>query len=279
MNEGKKQGIYAWLARVCCGIKREPTTQTELMALLQRARQRHLLNNDSLEMIEGVLGISALEVSDIMVPRSQMKVIHEQASIQQIIPIVCESTHSRYPVVNEEFDEVLGILLVKDIIRHKYLTDNVPFDLRPLLRSAMFVPESKRLDALLKEFQLKRVHMAIVVDEYGTICGLVTIEDILEKIVGDIEDEHDIDQDQTDIVMQAKNKFLINPHTSLDDFNDYFSTQLDHPEFNTVGGWVMSRWGRIPKINEIITVGSLEFKILDSDGRRIRSLQVVIKKK
>jgi len=266
-----------WLERLSKFLLPEPKTQSELSELIHAASQRHVIDTESLHMIEGVLKVSRMQVRDIMVPRSQMVIITLDQTIAEIIPIILESGHSRFPVINDNRDEVVGILLAKDLLNYAFdiHEQQPPFDLQTLLRPTVFVPEAKRLNALLKEFRLSHNHMAMVVDEYGGIAGLVTIEDVLEEIVGNIEDEHDIAEEEL-IRPLADNQYLVNALTPIKEFNEFFHSDFSDDEFDTIGGLVMQNLGRLPVAGEQITIDSLQFKVLEADNRRIHTLEVTV---
>ncbi len=249
----------------------EPASRDELVSILHHALERQLLDADALGMMEGVLGVSDMQVRDVMIPRSQMDVIEIDQTPEQFIPFMIDTAHSRFPVVDEGKDNVLGILLAKDLLRH---TAGHEFNVRDMLRPAVFVPESKRLNVLLREFRANRNHIAIVVDEYGGVAGLVTIEDVLEQIVGDIEDEYDFDETEDNIVPEAPGRFRVKAQTELADFNSALGTQWASTDFDTVGGLVLNRFGRMPKRGERILLDGLQFQVLRADSRRLHSLLV-----
>ena len=227
-------------------------------------------------MIEGVLQVSEMQARDIMVPRAQMDVIDIRQSPDQFVPMVMQTGHSRFPVIGENKDDIIGILLAKDLVRH--YAGEEEFNVRDMLRPAVFIPGSKPLNVLLKEFRKARNHMAIVVDEYGGVAGLVTIEDVIEQIVGDIEDEYDFDDVEDNIVPEKGGQFRVKALTEIEDFNAAFGTRYSDQEFDTIGGLVMSRFGRVPKRGDQITLESLVFKVLRADSRRLHLLQVARKK-
>ncbi len=243
----------------------------QLIAVLRHAEHRHLLDAESLAMIEGVLQVSDMKVRDIMIPRANMTTIELNAETPRIMAIISESKHSRFPVIGENRNEVLGIVLAKELLPYITLPENI--NLKKIMRTAVFIPESKRLNVLLREFRLSHNHMAIVVDEYGAVSGLVTIEDVLEQIVGQIEDESDIDED-TLIHQQNKNRFTVKAWTPIKVFNRHFKTTYRDDEFDTIGGFVMHEFGHLPRRNETVVVDTLKFKVLHADNRRIRLLQV-----
>ncbi len=261
-----------WLERLSALLMREPEDREELIELLHAAFERNLLDADALGMIEGVLQVSELSVRDIMIPRSQMDVIRVNDSVTAFLPFVLDTAHSRFPVIGRDKDDVLGILLAKDLLR--YFADPEAFDLRDSLRPAVFVPESKRLNVLLKEFRSTRNHMAIVVDEYSGIAGLITIEDVIEQIVGDIEDEYDFDETESNIIPERQGRYRVKALTEITDFNEALGCELSDDEYDTIGGLVVSRFGHLPKRGESIQHAGLRFQVIRADSRRIHSLLV-----
>jgi magnesium and cobalt transporter len=269
MNEPSKPSL---LERLSALLMREPEDREQLVKLLHSAFERNLLDADALSMIEGALQVSEMQVRDIMVPRSQMDVIDVNESPGQFIPHVIATAHSRFPVIDKNRDDVIGILLAKDLLR--YYAGEEEFRVRAMLRPAVFVPESKRLNVLLREFRANRNHMAVVVDEYGGVAGLVTIEDVLEQIVGEIEDEYDFDESEDNIVSEQGGLYRVKAQTEIADFNQTFGTQFSDADFDTVGGMVIHHLGRLPKRGETITIGGLRFLVLRADSRRLYALQV-----
>ena len=261
----------SWLRRLVGGG--EPRDRAELVEELREAGRRGLIEADALSMIEGVLEVADLQVRDIMVSRSQMVVLDREDPPEKLLPVIVESGHSRFPVIGEDRDQVVGILLAKDLLRYFGEGGSAEFDMREVLRPAVFVPESKRLNVLLKEFRVSRNHMAVVVDEYGGVSGLVTIEDVIEEIVGDIADEYDIEEDQT-IRRDAERQFTVHALARIEDFNEFFGTRFSDEEFDTIGGLVMHQFGRLPKRGEAVTIDGFDFKVLRSDRRRIDLLRV-----
>lgn len=255
----------------------EPNSREELVDLIQDAEERDLIDNDTKEMIEGVLDVAELKVRDIMVPRSQMVTIDINQTVDAFLPIVIDSQHSRYPVVSENKDHIEGILLAKDLLPYGFGMSDDTFTLSKVIRPAVIVPEGKRVDVLLKEFREQRYHMAIVVDEYGGVSGLVTIEDILEEIVGEIEDETDINEDnKADIRRINKSRYSVKALTTIEDFNDYFDSRFGDEEYDTIGGMVAHGFGHLPQLGEEISLGGIIFKVTAADKRRIQQLQVTI---
>jgi magnesium and cobalt transporter len=261
------------LERLSAFIMREPEDREQLIEVLHSAHERNLLDSDALAMIEGVLQVSELQARDIMIPRSQMDVIDISESPDKFIPFVIHTAHSRFPVTSGNKDDVIGILLAKDLLR--YYAGEEEFDVREMLRPAVFIPESKPLNVLLKEFRKNRNHIAIVVDEYGGVAGLVTIEDVLEQIVGDIEDEYDFDEAEDNIVQDKSGQYRVKAVTEIDDFNDKFGTDFSDQEFDTIGGLVLKRFGRVPKRGEQVTMDGLTFKVIRADSRRLHLLEVI----
>ena len=263
----------SWLERLSFALLGEPKDREQLVELIRDAQQRELLDPEALTMIEGVLQVAEMQVRDIMVPRAQMAVVERDAALDKILPVVIESAHSRFPVIGDNRDEVVGILLAKDLLAYYGQDNGKAFNVRDILRPAVFIPESKRLNVLLKEFRASRNHMAIVVDEYGGVAGLVTIEDVLEQIVGEIVDEHDIEEDAY-IKKHNDNVYAVKALTPIEEFNHYFSSDLSDDEFDTIGGLVMHRFGRLPRRGEVISIDRFRFKVLSADSRRIHLLQV-----
>ena len=259
----------AWLAR-------EPEDREELVELLRSSFERNLIDADALAMIEGVLQVSEMQARDIMVPRAQMDVIDIKESPDKFIPMVIQTGHSRFPVIGDNKDHVIGILLAKDLLRH--YAGEEEFNVREMLRPAVFIPGSKPLNVLLKEFRKNRNHMAIVVDEYGGVAGLITIESVIEQIVGDIEDEYDYQDVEDNIVPEKGGQYRVKALTAIADFNTAFGTRYGEEAFDTIGGLVLSRFGRVPKRGESISFDNLVFKVLRADSRRLHLLQVAKKK-
>ena len=266
------RGKPTWLERVGALLMREPEDREQLIALLHSSYERNLLDSDALSMIEGVLQVSELQARDIMIPRSQMDVIDINESPDKFIPLVIETNHSRFPVIEDNKDDVIGILLAKDLL--SYYAGEEEFNVRDMLRPAVFIPESKRLNVLLKDFRSNRNHMAIVVDEYGGVAGLVTIEDVLEQIVGDIEDEYDFDETEDDIIADKGGAWRVKAVTEIAKFNEAFGSSFSDAEHDTIGGLVLSRFGRMPKRGEQIVFDDLNFKVLRADSRRLHLLLV-----
>ncbi len=262
----------SWLERLSHFLLREPEDREQLIELLHTSFEKSLLDGDALTMIEGVLQVSETQVRDVMIPRSQMDVIDISKTPEEFIPFVIETAHSRFPVIDDDKNDIIGILLAKDLLRYYAGED---FDVRDMLRPAVFIPESKRLNVLLKEFRSNRNHIAIVVDEYGGVAGMITIEDVLEQIVGDIEDEYDFDETEDNIIRDAEGRFRVKALTEIADFNETFGTQFSDEEFSTIGGLVVSKFGHLPKRGESISFNNLQFTALRADSRRLHALLVV----
>ena len=261
----------SFIERLTSLLLREPEDREQLLEILHSAYERNLMDADALTIIEGALAASDTRVTDVMIPRAQMYVVDIDDPMDEIIPVVIEAAHSRFPVINGDRDKVLGVLLAKDLLR---IHTEKNFDLRDWLRPVVFIPESKRLNVLLREFRVSRNHMAIVVNEYGGVAGLVTIEDVLEQIVGDIEDEYDIDEAHNNIRLDTSGRFRVKARTEICDFNEAFSTTFSDEEFDTVGGLVLRHLGRVPKRNEIIDIDGTRFQVLRADSRRLYTLLV-----
>jgi magnesium and cobalt transporter len=260
-----------WLERLSSLLSRQPGDREELIEILHAAYDRNLMDADGLAMIEGVLQVGEMQVRDIMIPRSQMDVVDINESSEQFLPRVIETAHSRFPVVDGEKDNVLGILLAKDLLR---LQIGEALNMRDTLRPAIFIPESKRLNVLLKEFRASRNHMAIVVDEYGGVAGLVTIEDVLEQIVGDIEDEYDFDETEDNIIRDKTGRYRVKAATEIADFNAAMDTEFSDEDYDTFGGLVLNKFGRLPKRGETIEFDGLKVQVLRADSRRVHTLVV-----
>ncbi|MES2180530.1 MAG: transporter associated domain-containing protein [Pseudomonadota bacterium] len=261
------------LERLSNFLLREPEDREQLVELLHGAYENSLMDADSLAMIEGVLQVSEMQVRDIMIPRSQMDVIDITDPPEIFIPHVVETAHSRFPVIEDNKNDVIGILLAKDLLRYYAGED---FEVRDMLRPAVFIPEAKRLNVLLKEFRSNRNHIAIVVDEYGGVAGMVTIEDVLEQIVGDIEDEYDYDEDEDNIIQNADGEYRVKALTEIADFNEVIGSRLSDEEFSTIGGLVVHQFGHLPKRNDEIIFSGLRFKVLRADSRRLYTIMVEV---
>ena len=264
----------SWLERISSAFSGEPDTREDLVAVLRDAQGNGLIDADSLRMMEGALSVSELSVGDVMVSRAQMVSLPADARFIDLMKQVVESGHSRFPVHGEDRDEILGILLAKDLLRG-VVADNGPGDIHSLLRPAVLIPESKKLNLLLKEFRLSRNHMAIVVDEYGGVAGLVTIEDVLEQIVGEIDDEHDEAEDGAALIAaQADGQFVVDALTPIADFNERFGADFPDDEYDTVGGLVTAAIGHLPETGEELTLGRFLFRVARADARRVHAFHV-----
>ena len=255
----------------------EPQNKEELVEVLNDAEERELIKPETKLMIEGVLEVSDMRVRDIMIPRSQMVTLDINAPIKESLPTILESGHSRFPVVSEDIDHIEGILLAKDLLAYGFEQQEAPETIADIIRPAIIVPESKKVEPLLKEFRSQRYHMAIVIDEYGGVSGVVTIEDILELIVGEIEDETD-DEIEEDIKFLAGQVYQVKALTELDTFNEYFNTKFDDNDADTIGGVVLHQFGHMPKKGEEVTLSKFEFKVTSADSRRIQTIQVTVPK-
>ena len=265
-----------WLERLSSAISGEPSNREDLVELLRDTHADGLIDADTLRMFEGALGISSKTVGDVMVPRAQMVALPADAPFLDLMRQVVESGHSRFPVHGEDKDEVLGILLAKDLLRG-VVADNGPGSIHELLRPAVLIPESKKLNVLLREFRLSRNHMAIVIDEYGGVAGLVTIEDVLEEIVGEIDDEHDDAEDPNALIAaQADGQFAVSALTPISDFNERFGSDFDDAEYDTIGGVITGAIGHLPEVGEELTLGRFAFRVTDADSRRLHALHVSV---
>ena len=263
----------SWRERISQALLAEPKDREQLIGLLRDAQRRALFDADALAMIEGVLQVSEMQVRDIMIPRSQMEVLSRESSLMEMLPTIVDSGHSRFPVIGESRDEVIGILLAKDLLRYFAADNTETFNIREVLRPAVFIPESKRLNVLLKEFRSNRNHIAIVVDEYGGVAGMVTTEDVLEQIVGEIEDEHDLDEDYY-IRKHSETHFTVKALTPIEDFNEYFGTRFSDEEFDTIGGLVLTRFGHLPRRGETCVLDGVHLRVLRADNRRVHLLRI-----
>ena len=269
-------GTRSWFGRVVRalrGERGEPGDRRALVRLLRDAERRNVLGPDALAMIEGALSVGDMQVRDIMVPRAQMVVIEGDQPPEEFVGAVVESGHSRFPVIGDNRDEVEGILFAKDLLNHFARNGDDRFDLADAMRRAVFIPESKRLDVLLREFRTNRNHMAIVVDEYGGVSGLVTIEDVLEQIVGEIDDEHDTGDERL-INAHSNGDFTVKAHTPVEDFNEYFGCEFDDEEADTIGGVVVRAFARLPSRHEQVTLDGFRFTVVRADKRRVHLLRV-----
>jgi len=265
--------VLSWFDRVKRVIFKEPQDKTQLVEVLHSACRRELLTADTLTMIEGAFKVSEAHVRDIMIPRAQMVVLELNAPPEILIKVIVESGHSRFPVIGENRDDVQGIFLAKDLLDYCVRDNNYQFSMRDVMRPAVFVPESKRLNVLLREFRTSRNHIAVVIDEYGGVSGLVTIEDVIEQIVGDIDDEHDID-DRVFIKPTLRGSYLVRALTPIDKFNEYFHTDFSNEEFDTISGLLLQAFNHLPRRGESIELGRFHFEIARANGRRIQLLRV-----
>ncbi|KRW66680.1 HlyC/CorC family transporter [Pseudomonas kunmingensis] len=274
MSEDRSiSGQKTWLEKITQAFAHEPKNRQELLEILREAHQNKLLDSEALAIVEGAIQVADLQVRDIMVPRSQVISIRADQSPREFLPAIISAAHSRYPVVGESLDEVIGVLLAKDLLPLILKDEHHGYDIKDLLRPATFVPESKRLNVLLREFRANHNHMAIVIDEYGGVAGLVTIEDVLEQIVGDIEDEHDVEEDSY-IRPLPSGDFLVKALTPIDSFNEFFNSAFPDDEFDTVAGLVMSTFGHLPKRNEVAEIEGFRFRVLNADSRRVHMLRL-----
>lgn len=265
-----------WLDRITAALSGEPTTREDLVELLRDVQADGLIAADTLRMMEGAIAVSDLTVGDVMIPRAQMVALPADAPLRALIAMVVESGHSRFPVHGEDKDEILGILLAKDLLRG-VVAEHAPHSVRELLRPAVLIPESKKLNVLLREFRQSRNHMAIVIDEYGGVAGLVTIEDVLEQIVGDIDDEHDEAVDETQLISaQADGHFVVDALTPISDFNERFGADFDDDEYDTIGGLLTAAIGHLPEAGEELTLGRFGFRVARADARRLHALHVSV---
>lgn len=277
MSEGRssRSGMQlSWIRRLS-NLFLEPQDQEQLIELIRSASEKHILDAEALSIVEGALSVSQMQARDIMIPRSQVVMVSRDASAEETLKLVTETAHSRFPVIDDDRDDVIGILLAKDLLSAVVGAGKFEFDLRELLRPAVFIPESKRLNVLLREFRARRNHMAIVVDEYGGVAGIVTIENVLEQIVGEIEDEHDIDDDAP-ILQRDESTYTIKALTSVEDFNEHFDADWSNDDFDTVGGYVVNQFGHLPQRGEQITIERFQFSILRADNRRVHLMKMKV---
>ncbi len=270
MSESKKSKLIERLSHF---LLREPEDREQLFELLKSSYEKNLMDADSLSMIEGVLQVSDIQVRDIMIPRSQMDMIDISHQPEKFIPFIIQTAHSRFPVIEDDKNDVIGILLAKDLLKY-YAGDD--FEIRDMLRPTVFIPESKRLNVLLKEFRGSRNHIAIVVDEYGGVSGMVTIEDVLEQIVGEIEDEFDFDETEDNIIQDTDGRYRVKASTEIEDFNEYFKSKFSNEEFSTIGGLIIHAFGHLPKRDEKITFQGFKITILRADSRKLYSVLLEI---
>ena len=269
-NGGSTRG---WLDRIYNIFTGEPQNQKQLLDLLKNLQSHQLLGDDELNMIEGVLQVDDMQVRDIMIPRGQMVVLDHEDTVPEIIQKITDSGHSRFPVIDDDKDDVVGILLAKDLLQLS-LDQSHEFEINEYIRPASFIPESKRLNVLLKEFRLNRSHMAMIVDEYGGVSGLITIEDVLEQIVGKIDDEYDEDE-EVDIQPHGANRYSVRALTPLPEFNEYFNTTYEREDIETIGGLLLRQFGHLPERGESVAFDNLIFKVLNADSRQVHLYQVI----
>lgn len=271
MAKKKEVNYGKWLKRFASLFSREPEDRDALIEMLRDSEHRNLLDPDALLMIEGALQVSEIQVRDIMIPRVQMIVIENDAEPEDILSVVVESGHSRFPVIGESNDEIVGILLAKDLLNY-YANPDKEFDIKDVMRATVFVPESKRLNVLLREFRTSRNHMAIVIDEYTGVAGLITIEDVIEEIIGEIEDEHDFEEDEENINVHDNDRYTVKALTPIVEFNNYFDIAIDDNEYDTIGGLILNIFGHLPKRGESIDYDGFNIKVLRADKRRVHLL-------
>ena len=281
-SQGNQTGSQAekprrnWLDRISAALSGEPTTQEDLIELLRDVQNDGVIGADTLRMMEGAIAVSEMTVSDVMVTRAQMVMLSVDAPFVEIMDAVIESGHSRFPVHGEDKDEILGVLLAKDLLRRALVNEEAA-SIRELLRPAVLIPESKRLNVLLREFRQSRNHMAIVIDEYGGVAGLLTIEDVLEEIVGEIDDEHDDAEDGSLLIAaQADGQFVVDALTPISDFNERFGADFDDDEYDTIGGLLTDAIGHLPEAGEELTLGRFVFRVARADARRLHALHVAV---
>lgn len=268
----------SWLERLSTLLAHEPKDREQLMEVLRDAQDRDILSGEMLGMIERILQVSEMQVREVMVPKAQMIMVPNDSEFETILPVVIESGHSRFPVMDPNGKDIVGILLAKDLLRYYFQKEKKAFVIADIIRPCIFIPQSKRLDILLREFRVNRNHLAVVIDEYGHVAGLVTIEDVLEQIVGEIEDEYDIDEEDSHIKKLDDGSYIVKASTLIEEFNEYFHATFSDEEFDTIGGIVLQGLGHLPKRGEIIKIDQFRFKILHSDNRRIYLLEVKITK-
>jgi magnesium and cobalt transporter len=270
-----RHGVMTWLRKFVRDLAGAADDREALVDRMREAREQGLIDADALEMLEGVIEVADLQVRDIMIPRSQMVAVRRDDPADKLLPVVVESGHSRFPVMDDDRDDIVGILLAKDVLRAFADESSNGFDIRECMRPVVVVPESKRVNVLLKEFRRNRNHMAIVVDEYGGVSGLVTIEDAIEQIVGDIDDEFDVEEDQ-DIRQEGGSGFLVRGATAIEDFNEFFGTELSDEEFDTVAGLVMKQLGHLPRRGEWVQIAGMQMRVIRADRRRVEMLKITL---
>ncbi|MEH6634398.1 MAG: transporter associated domain-containing protein [Halioglobus sp.] len=268
-----ESGEKSWIEKMALLFSSEPRNRGDLQDVLTVATENEVIDEDARSIMEGAMQVSDMQARDIMIPRSQMVVIKSDMTLEEVLPQIINSAHSRYPVIGDSPDDIQGILLAKDLLPQLLSQDNRNFEFTDLLRPTMVVPESKRLNVLLREFRENRNHMAIVIDEYGGVAGLITIEDVLEEIVGEIEDETDVESDRF-IREVSTDEFFVKALTPIDDFNEHFGSNFSDEEFDTIGGLVIQAFGHMPARNELTTIENFEFKVINADQRKIHSLRM-----
>ena len=271
----KKKNSSSWMTDFIKQFSSDKDDRALLLEKLQDAHKQGIIDSEALAMIEGVFQVSEMRVRDIMVPRAHMVALHDDMDVENMLPLIANSGHSRFPVVDESLDEIVGILLAKDLSRYSDEEKRKEFELKDILRPAVFVPESKRLNVLLKDFRSSRNHMAIVIDEYGGVSGLVTIEDVLEEIVGEIDDEHD-EADATNIRLHGYHRYSVSGLTPISDFNEFFDSDLSVDQFDTIAGFVTHEIGHLPERGEEVVIGNFQFKVISANSRRINNLQATV---
>jgi len=274
-----EKNTRSWLERLATLLAREPQNQDQLMEILRDAEDRDILSGEMLGMIERILQVSEMQVREVMVPKAKMVTVEKDSHLDELIPILIESGHSRFPVYDPNNATIIGVLLAKDILKATFKKNPDEFNIANIMRAPVFTPQSKRLDILLREFRVNRNHIAIVLDEYGHVAGLVTIEDVLEQIVGEIDDEYDFEEDDIYIKKHADDSYIVKAQTPIDEFNDYFHAHFSDEDFDTIGGIVLQHFGHLPKRGENIKLQQFRFKVLHSDNRRIYLLEVKVSKK
>lgn len=282
MSDEEKNPVKSrsWLERLTAMIAHEPQNREQLKDVLRDAEERDVLSAEMLGMIERILQVSEMQVREVMVPKAQMIVIEKDSTLNELLPVVIESGHSRFPVLDPNGGDITGILLAKDILKYVYSQSNPDeFQMSAVIRPPIFTPQSKRLDILLREFRINRNHIAIVLDEYGHVAGLVTIEDVLEQIVGEIEDEYDYEENDIYIKKHSDDIYIVKAQTPIEEFNEYFQADFSDEEFDTIGGIVLQQFGHLPKRGESAKLKQFKFKVLHSDNRRIYLLEVKLTKK
>ncbi len=272
-QSGNGSGKKTWAEKIGAAFSNQPRDRDQLLEILNMACEQGIVDADARAMMEGALEVSETQVRDAMIPRSQMVVVHNDADLEEFLPRILESGHSRFPIIGEDKDEVVGILMAKDLLPH-LASGGEKFDLTDAIRPAVVIPESKRLNVLLRDFRVSRNHMAIVVDEYGGVSGLITIEDVLEEIVGEIDDEYD-EEEEALILQLGENRYQVQALTPIDDLNDQFTSDLSDDDYGTVGGLLLAEFGRVPEYDDVVTLADkFEFRVIKADSRRIITLEM-----